>query len=154
MLEDHKDRYHVKLDACRDPFIRCRPTSTQSLDDASIFDDGPEKMDIWVFQTARPIQTAKAIIANLAKRGLEGKVSQQGDEEVIVRVIHGGDLAKQLAILESVHADRAPDLSEEDRERRREAGRKMAATHKHKPAPSPRIDAETPARVQTPPKRI
>ena len=152
-LLDFKERYHVKLDACRDPFIRCRPNAGITLDEASVFEDGPDKYDIWIFDTGKPTTTSKALIARLERHGIKAAVSQQGDREVIVRVIHGGDLDVQLAILKIVHADRMMDLSEEERERRREHGRKMKGNLIAKTPTAPRIDAETPARVQTPPER-
>ena len=111
MLEDHKDRYHVKLDACRDPFIRCRPNAGISLDEASVFEDGPTKFDIWIFDTGKPTTTSKALIARLERHGIKSAVSQIGEQVVIVRIVHGGDLDVQRVILKTLHADRMMDLS-------------------------------------------
>ena len=149
-LLDFKERYHVKLDACRDPFIRCRPNAGITLDEASVFEDGPDKYDIWIFDTGKPTTTAKALIARLERHGIKAAVSQQGDREVIVRVIHGGDLDVQLAILKIVHADQKRDLSEEERQRLREHGRAMIHHTSKNALTAPRIDAETPGGVTEP----
>jgi hypothetical protein len=130
-LIDHKQGFHVERDACGDAFVRCAPTSSIRLAEASVFDNGPDKFDVWVFETARPVATAKAIIATLARRGFAATRGQTGDREVIVQVRHDGNRAREAEILRLVHAKTRRKLSDAQKARLAEASKPFRFPARH-----------------------
>lgn len=138
MLEDLRDKFRVERDEIGDLRVQCRPGAAA---EAWALDDGPEVLDVWVMDTARPVATANAIIGKMRALGLDAWRGQTGDREVIVKVRHGGDLERQASILRAVRAFRRRKLSPEQRDRLVEVGKAhQFGAGMRKPRLSPRVE--------------